>query len=281
MTRYQFDYITHINLTNRDIQIADGLLTLRKYRLCLFLSWLFSSLAGASEQILVAVASNFSLPMQQIARNFEQQSRYTVQLAFASSGKFYAQIVNGAPYDVFLSADQTTPAALINKQLALPSSQFTYALGALALWSADPQKIAGNSAILPTNQFNKLALANPKLAPYGRAAHEVLSKLQLNEATQSRWVQGENIAQTYQFVASGNADIGFVALSQIMHQRQLISGSAWIVPADMYQPIRQDAVLLKRAAQHVGAQQLMKYLRGPEAGEIIRSFGYQLEHTQP
>ena len=250
-------------------------------RLCLFLCWLFSRFTGATEPLLVAVASNFSLPMQQIADKFEQQTPYKLQLAFASSGKFYAQIVNGAPYHVFLSADQSTPQALIDKHLALPSSQFTYALGGLALWSANPQKIAGNSAILHSDNFNKLALANPKLAPYGVAAQDVLAKLQLTEATRRHWVQGENIAQTYQFVASGNADIGFVALSQIMQQGQLIRGSAWIVPSTMYRAIKQDAVLLKRATDHSGAQQLMRYLQSPEAHEIIRSFGYQLEHTQP
>ena len=237
--------------------------------------------SSKAEELLVAVAANFSGPMQEIAEVFTQTQPHKIQLAFGSSGKFFAQIVNGAPYDLFFSADQTKPQALIDQNLALTSSRFTYALGALALWSADPLKINNDASVLVSGNFNKLALANPKLAPYGLAAMDVLINMQLMEASQKRWVQGENIAQTYQFIASGNADIGFVAVSQIMQNAVLKKGSAWIVPSTLYRPIKQDAVLLKRSKHLTTAKLFMDFMQGPEASHIIRSFGYTLEQKQP
>ncbi len=228
---------------------------------------------------MVAVASNFSLPMRQIAEVFAQTHPHTVQLSFGSSGKFFAQIVNGAPYDLFFSADQSKPQALIDKELAITNSRFTYALGALALWSADPHKITTSNNILLTDNFNKLALANPKLAPYGLAAMDVLSNMQLLETTRERWVQGENIAQTYQFIASHNADIGFVAVSQIMQKGKLTSGSAWFISATLYRPIKQDTVILKRVKNIGAANEFMSFMQGPEASNIIQSFGYTLEQN--
>ena len=234
-----------------------------------------------AEELMVAVASNFSQPMQQIVRVFEQTHQHKVVLVFGSSGKIFAQIINGAPFDVFLSADQAKPQALIERDLAISASHFTYALGVLALWSADPQKIANNSDVLVQGKFNKLALANPKLAPYGLAATDVLSNMQLTDTTQLRWVQGENIAQTYQFVASHNADIGFVALAQIMQNGALSHGSAWIIPASLYNPIKQDAVILQRAKNNSAAKDLMDFMSSPSATSIIQSFGYELEQQQP
>ena len=229
---------------------------------------------------MVAVASNFSLPMQKIVAEFEQTHSHKVKLAFGSSGKFFAQIVNGAPYDAFFSADQTKPQALVERNLAIGSSRFTYALGVLALWSADSQKIANNGDILMRGNFNKLALANPKLAPYGLAAMDVLKNMQLLDSTQAHWVQGENITQTYQFVASHNADIGFVALSQIMQNAALTHGSAWIIPATLYRPIKQDAVILKQTKHKAAASELMNFMHSPEVNSILLSFGYKLEQTQ-
>ncbi|WP_340678590.1 molybdate ABC transporter substrate-binding protein [Paraglaciecola sp.] len=243
------------------------------------MSLLFIAPIGKAEELMVAVASNFSLPMRQIAEVFAQTHPHTVQLSFGSSGKFFAQIVNGAPYDLFFSADQSKPQALIDKELAITNSRFTYALGALALWSADPHKITTSNNILLTDNFNKLALANPKLAPYGLAAMDVLSNMQLLETTRERWVQGENIAQTYQFIASHNADIGFVAVSQIMQKGKLTSGSAWFISATLYRPIKQDTVILKRVKNIGAANEFMSFMQGPEASNIIQSFGYTLEQN--
>lgn len=239
-------------------------------------AWLFLKPVVHAETIHVAVASNFSLPMQHIVMAFEKQFPHRLKLSYGSSGKFFAQITHGAPYDVFFSADQAKPKALVNQQLALASSQFTYALGALALWSADTSKVDPQGHILNSNEFNKLAFANPKLAPYGQAALDVLNNLQLIDSTQARWVQGENIAQTYQFVASQNADIGFVALSQIMQNGQLKSGSAWIIPPQLYQAIKQDAVILQHAAHKPGATQLIEFMHSPSVKEILLAFGYQM-----
>jgi molybdate transport system substrate-binding protein len=250
-------------------------------RTWLILSLLFITPICIAEELMVAVAANFSLPMRQIAEVFAQTHPHTVQLAFGSSGKFYAQILNGAPYDVFFSADESKPQALIDQDLALTNSRFTYALGALALWSADPEKIDHNGTVLIDGNFNKLALANPKLAPYGLAAMDVLANMQLIEATRQRWVQGENIAQTYQFIASRNADIGFVAVSQIMQNALLKTGSAWIVPTTLYRPIKQDAVILKQTQHLKAAREFMTFMQGPEASSIIQSFGYTLDQNQP
>ncbi|MGL6161847.1 molybdate ABC transporter substrate-binding protein [Microbulbifer sp.] len=233
------------------------------------------SLQTSAEELMVAVASNFTAAMKEIAAEFEKTSGHRVKLASGSSGKFYAQIKNGAPFQAFFSADTAKPAALETAGLAVPGSRFTYAVGSLALWSADPSLVDDRASVLREGHFRKLALANPKLAPYGKAAVEVLRNLDLEEATRSRWVQGENIAQTYQFVATGNADLGFVALSQIVRGGQLKEGSAWTVPGDLYSPIRQDAVLLQRGADSKGAVEFLHFLRGDKARAIIESYGYR------
>ncbi|MCW8193740.1 molybdate ABC transporter substrate-binding protein [Proteobacteria bacterium 005FR1] len=230
-----------------------------------------------AEQIHAAVAANFMAPMKELVAQFEKDSGHKVSLSFGSSGKIFAQIQHGAPFQVFFSADQAKAKALEDAGLVVPGSRFTYAIGALALWSAQPDFVGKSYARLKDGDFNKLALANPKLAPYGAAAVNVLEALQLKQGTRSKWVQGENIAQTYQFVATGNADLGFVALSQIMDKGKIREGSAWIVPSEFHSPIRQDAVLLKSAENSAGAKALLDYLRGDEAHSIIHAYGYDTE----
>ena len=234
-----------------------------------------ASVGTRAERITVAVASNFAAPMTDIAAAFERQSGHEVQLAFGSSGKLFAQISHGAPFEVFFSADRDKPEALERKGLAVESSRFTYAVGVLALWSARTDVPVENAEVLRQGDFNKLALANPRLAPYGAAAVDVLESLGLAEATRPRWVQGENIAQTYQFVGSGNAAVGFVALSQIMVEGIVRAGSAWIVPEPLHAPIRQDAVLLRRGASNEAARAFLAFVRSDAARAIIESYGYR------
>lgn len=228
-----------------------------------------------ADTVHVAVASNFTEAMKEVVTQFEKNSEHTVILSFGSSGKFFAQIQNGAPFQVFLSADQSKPEALEKSGFTIADSRFTYAIGALALWSIKPDFVDKDYNNLKTDSFNKLALANPKLAPYGVAAVEVLEALDLKQTTESKWVMGENIAQTYQFIATGNADLGFVALSQIMSKGHITEGSSWIIPSELYSPIRQDAVLLKKAKDSAGAKALVDYLRSDEARAIIHSYGYK------
>lgn len=228
-----------------------------------------------AEDIHVAVASNFTAPMEEIKAAFERESEHRLVLSFGSSGKFYAQIRNGAPFQVFLSADQAKPQALAQEGWTIEGTAFTYAMGALALWSRKPEMVGPEGNILSEGSFNKLALANPRLAPYGVAAIEVLETMGLVKETRPRWVQGENIAQTYQFVHTGNADVGFVALSQVLQKGELKEGSAWLVPPNRHSPIRQDAVLLKRAAHSEGAKAFWHFLQSEAAWRIIEPYGYR------
>lgn len=238
----------------------------------LLLSILAGTLAHAA-QAHIAVASNFAAPMNNLAAQFERATGHTLTLSSGATGKFYAQIKHGAPFDVLLAADEETPARLLREGDALQGQ--TYAIGRLALWSARPGFIDGSDAVLKQNRFHHLAIANPKLAPYGAAAVEVLAKLKLTDRVQGKLVAGENIAQTYQFVASGNAELGLVALSQVMRDGKLTSGSVWQVPAALHAPIRQDAVLLKHGANNAAARALLDYLNTPAALAIIRSYGYE------
>lgn len=228
-----------------------------------------------AEDIQVAVAANFAAPMQVIARNFEAETGHRLHLAFGATGKFYAQIANGAPFDVLLAADDETPARLVREGLARSGSQTPYAVGRLILWSPRPDRVDGSGDILRRGDFARLALANPKTAPYGAAAIEAMTSLGLLPALQGKFVLGENIAQAYQFVASGNADLGFIALSQVWANGQLTQGSGWIVPADLHQPIRQDAVVLTRTAVPTAASALLAYLKGDRARAVIKTYGYQ------
>jgi molybdate transport system substrate-binding protein len=234
-----------------------------------------TSLVQAAE-VAVAVAANFSTPMQKIAAAFEHDTGHKATLAMGSTGKFYTQIKNGAPFQVFLAADDETPARLEKEGFGVAGNRFTYALGRLVLWSADAKLIDGRPEVLKIGHFKHLALANPKLAPYGVAAMETLNKLGLATALQTRMVQGENIAQTYQFIATGNAELGFVALSQVMVDGQLDTGkgSFWLVPPTMHTPLQQDALLLKSGQDNPAAQALMLYLRSDKARALMRASGY-------
>lgn len=226
--------------------------------------------------VRVAVAANFSAPMKAIAADFERATGHHAGLSFGSTGKFYAQIRNGAPFDVFLAADDETPARLERDGGAVPGSRFTYAVGALVLWSARPDLVDARGEVLGRGGFERLAIANPRLAPYGAAAWEVMERLGVLDRVRSRLVQGENIAQTWQFVQSGNAELGFVAASQVIQDGRLVTGSAWRVPAQLHAPIRQDAVLLHAGRGNVAAEALLAYLRSEPALARIRAHGYTL-----
>ena len=241
---------------------------------------LIASLSGGAssvhaDDISVAVAANFTAPMQIIAAGFEKQTGHKVQAAYGATGKFYAQIRNGAPFEVLLSADEETPARLVKENAAVAGSQFTYAIGKLVLWSARPAIVDGAGAVLKNGGFDHLAIANPKLAPYGAAAVEVMKALGVYESIQPKVVTGESIAQTHQFISTGNALLGFVALSQVLKDGKM-EGSSWIVPAQLYAPIRQDAVILEKGRGKPAAEALMKYLKSDKARAIIQSFGYAL-----
>ena len=233
--------------------------------------------AAHADQVSVAVAANFTAPMQKIAAAFEADTGHKAELAFGATGKFYAQITNGAPFQILLAADDTTPAKLEREGKAVANSRFTYAIGTLVLWSAQPGYVDAQGAVLKTGDFKHLAIANPKLAPYGLAATQVMDKLGVTAALTPRIVQGENIAQTYQFVSTGNAQLGFVALSQVMADGKITSGSAWQVPANLHDSIRQDAVLLETGKDNAAAAALLQYLRGDKARAVIKSYGYSFQ----
>lgn len=245
-------------------------------RLCPILFALFLVNTARAAEVQVAVAANFAAPMQKIAAEFAHDTGHKAQLAFGATGKFYAQITNGAPFEVFLAADDETPALLEKEGHAVAGSRYTYAIGQLVLWSAQAGKVDAQGNILKRGPLGRLALANPKTAPYGAAAIETLQRLGVLAQWQPVLVQAENIAQTYQFVDTGNAELGFVALSQVWQDGRLTSGSGWIVPADLHQPIRQDAQLLKRGSGNPAAAALLDYLRGDKARRIIKSYGYGL-----
>ncbi len=229
-----------------------------------------------ADSVQVAVAANFTAPMKVLAADFEKDTGHRVAAAYGATGQLYAQITNGAPFEVFLAADDSTPAKLEKEGQGVPGSRFTYAIGALALWSAKAGYVDDQGLVLRNNQFQHLAVANAKTAPYGLAAMQTLVKLGLNQAVAKKLVEGQNIAQTQQFVASGNAELGFVALSQIYQDGKITSGSAWLVPAEMHDPIRQDALILTKGKDNPAARALVEYLRGAKAAEVIRAYGYQL-----
>lgn len=244
------------------------------------LSALFVSLLAAAgvhaAEVQVAVAANFTAPAQQIAGEFERKTGHKAVLAFGATGKFYAQISNGAPFEVFLAADDTTPARLDKEGGTVAGSRFTYAVGTLVLWSAKADFVDGKGEVLKSGKFNKLSVANPKTAPYGAAAIETLTRLKLLDAVQPKLVQGENIAQTFQFASTGNADLAFVALSQVFKDGKLSSGSAWIVPGEMHEPIYQDAVILAKGKDNPAAAAFLEFLKSPYAHAVIKSYGYAL-----
>lgn len=237
----------------------------------LFALFLVRPLYG--DEILVAVASNFTAPINTLAQQFEAETGHEVQLAFGSSGRFYAQILNGAPFQIFLSADTEKPQLLEAAGLTVSDSRFTYATGSLVLWSSDPDMAANGPEVLDGN-FRRLALANPALAPYGQAALQVLESFDKVESTRSRWVLGENIAQTFQFVDTGNAELGFVALSQVSENGAIIRGSGWVVPAQLHSPISQQAVLLTNGADCTACRAFYDFIKSVEASQVIAAYGY-------
>jgi molybdate transport system substrate-binding protein len=251
----------------------------RRLKLALLLTLWLAGTAGAAVagEGQIAVAANFTAPMKQIIAAFEEQTGHSIKASYGSTGKLYAQIKNGAPFEALLAADQKRPTLLEEEDIALPGSRFTYAVGTLVLWSAEPDFVNDGPAVLQAGDFNKLSIANPKLAPYGEASIETLTALGVETALEPKLVMGENIAQTYQFVDTGNAQVGFVALSQVMRDGEISKGSGWIVPADMHRPIRQDAVILERGKDNPAIIELMDYLKGEKAGAIIHSFGYDTE----
>ncbi len=243
-------------------------------RKLLLVASLFVSTLACADEVQVAVAANFTAPMQKIAADFEKETGHKAQLAFGATGKFYAQIKNGAPFEILLSADDTTPEKLEKEGAGVANSRFTYAIGTLVLWSPKAGFVDDKGEILSKGEFKHVSIANPKLAPYGQAAIEALTALKLVDAIQPKFVQGENIAQTHQFVATGNAELGFVALSQVMKDGKIAEGSGWIIPSSLHQPIRQDAVLLENGKGKPAALALMTYLRGDKAKAVIKSYGY-------
>ena len=233
-------------------------------------------LSAHAAEVSVAVASNFSAPMQKLAHAFEQETGHKALLSFGSTGNLYAQIRNGAPYQLLLAADDTTPIKLEAEGLGVAGSRFTYAIGTLVLWSKQPGLVDEKGDVLRSGKFERIAMANPKLAPYGAAAIETLTQMGVLQAVQPKLVQGENISQTYQFVATQNAQLGFVALSQVMVDGRVSQGSAWVVPAHLHSPIRQDAILLVEGRDAPAAAALMRFLRSERARALIRTFGYAL-----
>jgi len=234
------------------------------------------SLAAAqasARETNVAVAANFTDAAKQIAAAFKEKTGHNAILSFGSSGQFYTQITQDAPFQIFLSADDERPRKLVEEGLGVADSRFTYAIGRLVLWSRNPNLVKGEETLRQAG-FAKLAICNPAAAPYGAAAVETMQSLKLYDTLKPKFVEGANIAQAFQFVDTGNAEIGFVALSQISGND---SGSHWMVPQDLYKPIRQDAVLLKKGANNEAATAFMDFLKGPEARAIIEKFGYTFD----
>lgn len=230
--------------------------------------------AACAAEVQLAVAANFARPIEKIAAAFERDTGHKAIIATGSTGKFYAQIRAGAPFEVLLAADDETPKKLVAEGMAVASSEFTYARGSLVLWSAKPGLVDARGEVLKKGSFAHLAICNPKLAPYGLAAVETLKAMGLYESLKPKLVEAENIAQAYQFTASGNAEIGFVALSQVIPLGN--KTSYWSVPETLHSPILQDAVLLKKGEANPAALALLKYLKGEAARSVILSYGYRL-----
>lgn len=245
-------------------------------RTVITLALLLFGQASWSATVLVAVAANFSKPMAEIVSQFEKATGHSVKLSFGSSGKFVSQLENGGPFEVLVSADEKGPEKLEQAGLTVTNTRFVYALGKLVLWSSKPNFVDDKGKILMTSNFKHLALADPKVAPYGAAAIDVLKKMKLLEKLQPLFVQGENIAQTYQFISTANAELGFLALSQVIENGKIAGGSSWIIPDNLHAPIRQGAVLMKKGAENPAARALINYLKSIPALAIINKYGYDL-----
>ena len=244
---------------------------MRRFILSLFAAGLLASAAQA-ETVNVAVAANFTDAANEIATAFAAATDHEAVLSFGASGQFYTQITQGAPFEVFLSADDIRPAQAVTEGYGVEGSVFTYAIGQLVLYSIEPGKVTGPETLV-AGDFQQIAIANPETAPYGKAAVETMQALGVYDSLQSKIVQGQNIGQTYQFVETGNAEIGFVALGQVS---QTDVGSRWVVPQQSYTPLRQDAVLLKTGEANPAAAAFLNFLKGDEATAIIEKYGYAL-----
>ena len=234
------------------------------------------AIPAVADDVNVAVAANFTAPMKQIAADFEKDTGHKAILSFGSTGKFYTQIREGAPFQVFFAADDETPARIEKEGGAVAGTRMTYAIGKLVLWSKQSSVVDDKGAVLKSGKAERIAIADPKLAPYGAAAVETMTKMGVYEQLKGKIVQGESIGQAYQFAASGNAPMGFVALSQVYADGKLKEGSAWIVPADLYSPIRQDVLVLEKGKDNPAAKALVEYIKGDKARAVIKSFGYDL-----
>ncbi|GAA3934213.1 molybdate ABC transporter substrate-binding protein [Litoribacillus peritrichatus] len=241
-----------------------------------FISCIQTAFGQSEESIHIAVASNFTPVMKELAFEFEKSTGIKVKASYGSSGKFVAQIAHGAPFQAFFSADQAKPKALEHQKLALPETRFTYAIGALVLWSTKQTDQDNLIAQLKNESYRNIAFANPKLAPYGAAALDVFRNLKLPTPERYKWLQGENIAQTYQFISTGNADLGFIALSQLKQQVSQPKGVTWEIPKHLYSPIKQDAVLLKRGQTSQATKDFLMFIHSKTSQEIIKSFGYDI-----
>jgi molybdate transport system substrate-binding protein len=245
---------------------------------CLALAGGLAHASTSATELHVAVAANFAAPMQSISQAFEQQSGHRLRLSVGSTGAFYAQIRNGAPFHVLLSADSDTPARLEQEGLAVAGTRFTYATGRLVLWSRTPHLVDDQGQVLKRGGWERLAIANPKTAPYGAAALQVLERLGLSQTLASQLVTGENIAQAFQFASTGNATLGFVALSQVMLDGSLARGSAWVVPQTLHAPLTQDAVVLAIAKanrpEREAALALLRFLQSNSVRALLRAHGY-------
>ncbi|KPV39782.1 hypothetical protein AN478_11155 [Thiohalorhabdus denitrificans] len=230
-------------------------------------------LPAHAAEVRVAVASNFTAAIKALEPRFEEATGHDLRISTGSTGKLYAQIRNGAPFDAFLAADARRPRLLEEKGAAVTGSRFTYAVGRLVLWSPDPDRVRGKTT-LAAGDFRHLAMANPRTAPYGLAARQALRSLDLWKDLRPRVVRGENIAQAHQYAASGAAELGLVALAQVSGPEAPGEGSRWVVSGDLHEPIRQQAVLLEQGARNAAARAFLDFLQGPEAREILADFGY-------
>lgn len=242
----------------------------------LSLASLTACLTAHAADVRVAVAANFAGPLAKIGESFTAATGHVLKVSPGPTGKFYTQITQGgAPFEVLIAADDETPRRLVAEGFGVSGSNFTYAIGQLVLWSSQPGLVDDQGAVLASDQFTKLAIANPKVAPYGAAGMEVLKAKGLADRLAAKIVTGESIAQAYQFVQSGNAEIGFVALSQVAQPGKPVVGSMWRVPQSLYGEIRQDAVLLKNGEKNAGAKALLDYLRSAPARAVMASYGYR------
>ena len=240
------------------------------------LLFIFISTPLHAAELNAAVAANFATPMERIVALFQKESGHTVKVSFSASGKLYTQIKTGAPFDVLLSADEEIPKRLILEGLAVGGSRFVYVTGRLVLWSVQPDLVDDNGAVLNRGNFDRLAIANPTLSPYGTAAKETLSKLTMWNSIQKKLKKGEDVNQTYQMAATESADLAFIALSQVMRDGKMAAGSWWLVPPELHNPIRQSAVLLSGAKDQAAAKAFLSFLKSEKARAAMRGFGYEL-----